>query len=117
DTHVEVHALRATQLVRVGADGPGHVPRRMAGATRVILLGKGCTEEGHDPVAGEFVDGAAEAANLVGEDVHETVDDLGPGLDVEVLLKLHRALDVREEDSQLLALPLPLASGGRRGRW
>ena len=76
DTHVEVHTLRLAQPVGVGADGPGHVPGRMAGTTGVILLGEGGAEEGHDPVACELVDSAAEAAHSVGEDVHEAVDDL-----------------------------------------
>jgi hypothetical protein len=80
----------------------------MAGPTSVVLLGEGGAEQGHDPVAGERVDSAAEAANLTRQDVHETVDDLRPRLDVEVFLQFHRALDVGEQHGQLLALALRL---------
>jgi hypothetical protein len=116
DPHVEVHAVRAAQLVGVGADVPGHVPGRVAGAAGVVLEGEGSAEEGHDPVTGELVDGTAEAANPVGEDVDEAVDDPRPGLDIEVLLQLHRALNVGEQDGELLAFPLRLAGPGQQPR-
>ena len=115
DANVEVHPVGATKLVRIRANGAGHLPGRMARAASVVLLRERSSEQRHDAVAGELVDGAPEAPNLTDEDVHEAVDDLRPRLDVELLLKLHRALDVGKQHGQLLTLALGLVAHPTRG--
>lgn len=59
---------------------------------------------GHDSVAGGLVKGGTEPAKRGSEDVHKLRNDGGPGLNVELFLQLHRAVDIGKEDSYLLAL-------------
>ena len=100
--------MHAAQLGRVLGDVVEHPQRRVAGAPGVVLVGDRGAEDGHDPVAGEFVDGALEAAHVVGEDREEALHDLAPLLGVVLLGKVHRALDVGEEHGDLLALAVGL---------
>jgi hypothetical protein len=125
---VEIDAVGTAQLLGIAGDGPGQVPGGVAGPTRVVFLRHRGAEEGHDPVTGELVDRASEAPHAFGEDLGEAADDPGPRLRVEALLEIHEALDVGEQDRELLALalrlggggPLPTTSRGRRecrGQW
>ncbi len=108
DPHREVEPVLAAQLRRVLGDVVEHPQRREAGAPGVVLVGDRGAEDGHDPVAGEFVDGALEAAHLVGEDREEALHDPAPLLRVVLLGQVHRALDVGEEHRDLLALAVRL---------
>jgi hypothetical protein len=108
---VEVDAVGTAQL-GIAGDGPGQVPGGVAGPTRVVFLRHRGAEEGHDPVTGELVDRAPEAPHAFGEDLGEAADDPGPRLRVEALLEIHGALDVGEQDRELLALALRLGGGG-----
>ena len=78
----------------------------------MVLVRDRRAEERHDAVAGELVDRALEAVDARGEDGEEAVHDRLPRLGVELLGQLHRALDVGEQDRDLLALAVP--DGGRR---
>ena len=100
---------RAAQLGRVLADVVEHLQRRVAGAPGVVLVGDRRAEDGHDPVAGELVDGALEALDGVGEDREEALHDLAPLLGVVLLGEVHRPLDVGEQHGHLLALGVVLA--------
>jgi hypothetical protein len=74
----EVETVLAAQLGGVLGDVVEHPQRRVAGAARMVLVGDRGAEDGHDPVAGEFVDRALEAAHLVGEDREEALHDPAP---------------------------------------
>jgi hypothetical protein len=70
----------------------------------VVLVGDRRPEDGHDPVAGELVDGSLEALDRFGEDREEALHDLAPFLRVLALGKVHRAAHVGEQHRDLLAL-------------
>ena len=78
----EVEPVLAAQLGGVLADVVEHLQRRVAGAPRVVLVGDRRAEDGHDPVAGELVDGALEAVHGVGEGREEALHDRVPLLGV-----------------------------------
>ena len=93
-----------------------HPQRRVAGALRVVLVGDRRPEDGHDPVAGELVDGALEAVDRLGEDREEALHDRAPLLGVVLLGEVHRALHVGEQHRHLLALsasslPISITTG------
>ena len=108
----EVEPVLAAQLGGVLGDVVEHPQCREAGAPGVILVGHRGAEDGHDPVAGEFVDGALEAVYLVGEDREEALHDPAPLLGVLLLGEVHRALHVGEEHGDLLALTICLDAIG-----
>jgi len=109
--HGEVEALRPPQARRIAAQRLAQVKRRVTGPLRVVLVGDGRPEEGHDPVARELVESPLEAMDALGEDREEAVEDAVPGLGVDLLGQVHRALHVGEEDGHLL----PLAFEGGPG--
>ena len=109
DPDREVEALRAAQLGRVLADVVEHLQRRVTGPPAVVLVGDRRPEDGHDPVAGELVDGPLEALDGVGEDREEALHDLAPLLGVVLLGEVHRPLHVGEQHGHLLALGVVLA--------
>ena len=108
----EVEPLGAAQLGGVGGDVVEHLQRRVTGAARMVLVGDRGAEDGHDPVAGELVDGALEALDRLGEDGEEALHDLAPLLRVLPLGQVHRAAHVGEEHRHLLALAIVLADLG-----
>ncbi len=112
DPHREVEPVFAAQLGGVLGDVVEHAQRREAGATGVVLVGDRRAEDGHDPVAGEFVDRALEAAHLIGENREEALHDPAPLLRVVLLGQVHRALDVGEQHGDLLALAVGLDALG-----
>src|SRR5437899_1896256 len=74
----------------------------------------GCTEDGHDRVADELLDGAAEALELGSELCVVRVEHAAHGLWIE-LLRLRREADqVGEEDRDDLALLAARSGGGER---
>ena len=104
----EVEPLRAPQLGRVLGDVVEHLQGGVAGAPGVVLVGDRGAEDGHDPVAGELVDGALEAGHGLGQHREEALHDLAPLLRVLLLGQVHRAADVGEQDRDLLALGVVL---------
>ena len=106
----EVEPLPAAQLGRVLGDVVEHLQGRVTGAPRVVLVGDRGAEDGHDPVAGELVDGALEAVHGLGQDREEALHDLAPLLRVLLLGQVHRAADVGEQHRHLLALGVVLRS-------
>ena len=113
ETGVQVDTVRGAQFLGIGGDCVDEVPGGVTGPPRVILLGDRRPEERHDPVAGELVHRAAEPTDPLSVDLHEAGHDLGPYLGVHVLLEIHGALHVGEEDGDLLALTLRLRGRGR----
>jgi hypothetical protein len=102
---MELQASRGAELFRVDRDRLIDVQGGVAGPSGVILLIDRSSEEGHDPVPGELVDRSSEATHAIGEQLDEAVHDRGPYFGVEVLLKIHRSLDVGKENRQLLRSP------------
>ena len=108
---IRVEKLRpalAAQLGRVLGDVVEHLQGRVTGALRVVLVGDRGAEDGHDPVAGELVDGPLEPGHRVGEDREEALHDLAPLLRVLLLGQVHRAAHVGEQHRHLLALGVVL---------
>ena len=104
----EVEAVLATELGGVVRDVIEHPQRRVAGALGVVLVGDRRPEDGHDPVAGEFVDRPLETVDGVGEDREEALHDPAPLLGVLLLGHVHRAHDVGEQHRDQLAFALRL---------
>ena len=99
-------------LLGVLLDRVLHPERRVAGAHGVVLVGERRAEERHDPVAHDLVDGALVAVDGLHHPLEDRVEELARLLGVTVGEQLHRALEVGEEDRDLLALAL---QGGLRG--
>ena len=97
-------AYRLTRLL--------HPERRVARPHRVVLVGEGRAEERHDPVAHDLVHGALVAVDGLHHVLEHRVQELARLLRIAVGEQLHRALEVGEEDGDLLALAL---QGGLRG--
>ena len=112
DAHGEVEAALCAQRGRVLPhrllDGQGrrHRPHR------VVLVGDGRSEERHDAVAGELVDGPLEAVDRLQQvleaAVHHPVQILG----IETRGELGEAGAIDEDDRDLLALALDGAPRG-----
>ena len=113
DPHGEVDAP-AAQLRCVGGELVLQMQRRVARTPGVVLMGDRRAEDGHDPVAGEGVDGSLEAVDASGQDGEDVSHDPPPLLRIRPLRHLHRADDVSEQDRDVLALAL--GGGGTRLR-
>jgi hypothetical protein len=70
----------------------------------MILVGDRSAEERHDSVTHHLVDGALVAMNRLHHQFEHGVEDLACLLGVTVGEQLHRALEVGEENGDLLAL-------------
>ena len=70
----------------------------------MVLVGHGRAEERHDPVAHDLVDGALVAVDGLHHPLEDRIEELPGLLGVAVGQQLHRALEVGEEDRDLLAL-------------
>jgi hypothetical protein len=79
----------------------------------VVLVRQRRAEERHDPIAHHLVDGALVAVHRLHHPLDHRVEDLSSLLGVAVGEQLHRALEVSEEDRDLLALPLEGGLGGQ----
>ena len=89
-----------------------HPQRRVARAHGVVLVGERRAEQRHDPVAHDLVDGALVAVDGLHHVLEHRVEELARLLGIAVGEQLHRALEVGEEDGDLLALALQGRLGG-----
>ena len=89
-----------------------HPQRRIARPHRVVLVGEGRAEQRHDPVAHHLVDGALVPMHRLHHVLEHGVEELARLLGIAVGEQLHRALQVGEEDRDLLALALQGGLGG-----
>ena len=103
--------VRAEDPLRVLRDRLLHPERRVARAHRVVLVGERRAEERHDPVAHHLVHRALVAVDGLHHPLEHGVEELARLLGIAVGEQLHRALEVGEEDGDLLALAL------ERGSW
>src|SRR5262245_16134898 len=89
-----------------------HAEGGIAGAHRVVLVRQRRTEQRHDAVAHDLVDGALVAVDGLHHLLEHGVEELPCLLGIAVGEQLHRTLQVGEEDGDLLALAF---EGGLRG--
>ena len=78
----------------------------------MILVGERRAEERHDAVAHHLVHGALVAVDGLHHPLEHGVEELARLLGIAVGEQLHRALEVGEEDGDLLALALEGGLGG-----
>ena len=113
DPDLERHAVRAPEhssayrLHRLL-----HAERGVAGPHGVVLVGQRRAEERHDPVAHDLVDRALVAVDGVHHPLEDGVEQLARFLGVAVGQELHGALEVGEQDGDLLPLALEGGLGG-----
>ena len=89
-----------------------HAQGRVAGPHGVVLVGDGRPEQRHDPVAHHLVHGALVAVDGLHHALEDRVEELARLLGIAVGQELHRPLEVREEDGDLLALAFQGGLGG-----
>ena len=77
----------------------------------MVLVGQGGTEEGHDPVPGELVDGPLVAVDLIHQYPEAPVHDLVHFLRVQLLGEGGVAGHIGEEHRHQLALPFQGTAG------
>jgi hypothetical protein len=112
DARGEVQPVLALDLARVLHQALAELERGVAGALGVVFVGEGRPEQGHDAVARVLVDRPFEAMHAVRQHLEETIQDAVPGLRVHLSGQLHRALHVRKEHGDLLALSLQGTAAG-----
>ena len=93
-------------LVRVEVDPPLHPQRGVAGANRVVLVPDRRPEQRHDPVAHHLVDRALVVVDRLHHALQHRVEALPCLLGITVGQELHGALQICEEDRDLLSLAL-----------
>ena len=89
-----------------------HSQRGVAGPDGVVFVGERRPEERHDAVAHHLVDGALVAMDRLHHALQHRVEELPRFLGVAVGEQLHRALEVGEQNGDLLALALQGGLGG-----
>jgi hypothetical protein len=70
----------------------------------MLVVRQRCTEQRHDPVSHDLVDGAFVAMDRVHHPLQHGIENLARLLGVTIGEQFHRALEVCEEDRDLLAL-------------
>ncbi|HWC04162.1 MAG TPA: hypothetical protein VHF87_15500 [Methylomirabilota bacterium] len=113
DADLERDAVSAPYLLGVPAHGGLHVDRGVAGPHGVVFVGDRCSKQRHDPVAHHLVHRAFVAVDRLHHPLEHGVEKLAGLLGVTVGEQLHRALEVREQHRDLLALPFQRAPRGQ----
>src|SRR6187455_1023531 len=88
-----------------------HLERRIARAHRVIFMGKRRTEQRHDAVAHDLIDGAFITMDGVDHMLKNGIEKLPCILRITVGQELHRTLDVSKKNRHELALAFEPAFG------
>ena len=104
DADVELDGVPRTHALREGTHRVADVQGREAGWLGVIFMRYRRTEQRHDVIAGELVDRALEPMHAGGGDLEEILDDAKPLSGIEPFGEVHRALDIGEQDGDVLAL-------------
>jgi hypothetical protein len=79
----------------------------------MVLVGEGRAEQRHDPVSHDLVDGALVAVDGLHHQLEDGIENLARLLGITVGEELHRALEVSEQDSDLLAFAFERRLGGQ----
>ena len=109
----ETEAERSPQLGGVITCQLAHPKGRVAGPLGVVFLRYRSSEQGHDSVARELVDRAAELLHALAEQIEEALHDRAPFLWVDLFRQIHRSLDVGEHNRHLFALAAQSRDIGR----
>ena len=112
DAKPDPRAEPALELVVQGLQPPEHLRRGPDGAQRIVLVGDGDAEDGHDRIADELLHGARVALDHHPHLVEVSKHHLAHGLCLEPLAEGGRAAHVAEEDRDRLP---PLRRGFREG--
>jgi hypothetical protein len=104
DSQPELDPVLGLELLGELRDGVADRQRRVAGPPRVVLVGDRGAEQRDGTVAGERIDGALEAVDLLGDQCEEAVHHRVPALRAESLGDAHRTDDVAEENRDQLSL-------------
>jgi len=110
--HGERNAEAALQFCRVAPQFVVEIEGRVACALRVVFMGDGRAEQGHDPVAGELIDRSLEAMDPLAQYGEEAIHDVVKEFGVDLIRQLHRSLDVDEEHRHVLALSFERGASG-----
>jgi hypothetical protein len=113
DADVSAHGLGSPERLGVAGHGLLHLERRIAGAHGVVLVGDRRAEQRHDPIAHDLVDGPLIPVDRLHHSLEHRIEELSRLLGIAVDQELHRALQVGEEDRDLLALALECGLGGQ----
>jgi hypothetical protein len=105
------HSVRAEDTLRVPCNRLLHLERRITRPHAVIFMGKRSSEQGHDPVAHHLIHCALVAMDGLHHQLKDRIEDLARFLGIAIGEELHRALQVGEEDRDLLALTLERGLG------
>jgi hypothetical protein len=111
DPDLYLHTVRAAHVVRVALERLLHPKRGIAGTHRVILVGERGAEERHDPIAHDLVHRPLIAVDGLHHVFEHRVQELAGLLGIAVSQQFHRALEVGEQNSDLLALALESSLG------
>jgi hypothetical protein len=111
DPDLQWDTFRSADLLGVSLDHLLHPERRVAGPHSVVFVRDGCAEEGHDPIAHHLVDRAFVAVNGLHHVLNDGIEQPACLFGVAVGEQLHRALQVGEENRDLLALALQRGLG------
>jgi hypothetical protein len=103
DSNIDGQAFDPAQTPGVLLDRVLHAQRRIAGADGMVLVRERGAEERHDPVPHHLVDGPLVPMDGLHHPLEDRVEHLARFLGIAVGQQLHRALDVGEEDRDLLA--------------
>jgi hypothetical protein len=113
EAHAHLHRdpVRVTHLLAVAAHGVLHRQSRVAGPHRMILMGDWGPEQGHDAIAHDLVHGPLVAMHRRHHAFEYRVENLAGLLGVTIRQQLQRALQVRKENRDLLALAFQGCTG------
>ena len=112
DADLHLHTMRAAHLRAVVAHGLLHGERRIAGAYRMVLMGQGRPEQGHDAIAHDLVDGALVAVHGGHHALQHGVEQLPRLLGIAIGQQFHGPLHVGKEHGHLLAFAFQRTAGG-----
>jgi hypothetical protein len=112
DANLNRDAVAPLHLVAVPREIVEHPEGGVSGAKRMVLERERRAEERHDPVAEHLVHGALVGVNRFHHDLEHRIQELSRLLGIAIHQELHRALDVGEDDGDLLALALHRAPEG-----
>src|SRR5262249_37655433 len=114
DSYSDLHkcADARSYIISISLHCVLHSQRGIACAHRVVLVGDGGAEEGHNTVPANLVDRTFVMVNRLHHSHDDRVEDLAGLLKIAVREQLHGTLEVGEKNRDLLALTLERALRG-----
>ena len=106
NANLDGYPVRGEHLLGVAPDGILHAQGRVASSHGVVLLRKRRTEQRHDAIAHHLVDGAVVVVHGLHHAFDHRLEQGARLLRIAFGEQLHRALQVSEQDRNLLSLAL-----------